>query len=38
MRKPSLGSEMGKNRENGGGGGAAGGAAATATARKDVKM
>lgn len=36
MRKPSLGSEMGKNRENGGGGGAA--AAATATARKDVKM
>lgn len=35
MRKPSLGSEMGKNRENGGGGGTA---AATATARKDVKM
>lgn len=34
MRKPSLGSEMGKNRENGGGGGAA----AAATARKDVKM
>lgn len=34
MRKPSLGSEMGKNRENGGGGGAT----ATATARKDVKM
>lgn len=37
MRKPSLGSEMGKNRENGGGGGG-GTAAATATARKDVKM
>lgn len=36
MRKPSLGSEMGKNRENGGGGGTA--AAAAATARKDVKM
>lgn len=34
MRKPSLGSEMGKNRENGDGGGAA----AAATARKDVKM
>lgn len=38
MRKPSLGSEMGKNRENGGGGGGGGTAAATATARKDVKM
>lgn len=37
MRKASLGSEMGKNRENGGGGGG-GTAAATATARKDVKM
>lgn len=36
MRRTSLGSEMGKNRENGGGGG--GTAAATATARKDVKM
>lgn len=40
MRKTSLGSEMGKNRENGGGGGGGGGtaAAAAATARKDVKM
>lgn len=38
MRNTSLGSEMGKNRENGGGGGGGGAAAATATARKDVKM
>lgn len=38
MRNTSLGSEMGKNRENGGGGGGAAAAAATATARKDVKM